>query len=244
VLEGIETEDWPKINQLVIEVHDIEGRLSRISALLDNHGYQQIIKQDDLLEATNLYTIYACRLSEDGDEVFPSTVMRTTPVYWGKNKLTAELRQHLAVRLPEYMAPAAYVCLEKLPLTANGKLDRRALPAPEGDAYGVRDYEEPIGEIETLLAGIWSEVLKVERVGRHDNFFELGGHSLLIVRIIARMRKVGLEADVRAIFITSTLAELAAGIDRSDSVAKASSKSTLEELGIRWDNLNTIEVRL
>ena len=121
-----------------------------------------------------------------------------------------ELRAHLAGKLPEYMVPAAYVRLERLPLTANGKLDRKALPAPEGDAYAVKAYEAPEGEIEETLAGIWAEVLKVERVGRHDNFFDLGGHSLLAVTLIERMRRSGLQVDVRALFATPTLAELAA----------------------------------
>jgi len=83
--------------------------------------------------------------------------------------------------------PAAYVELESLPLTANGKLDRKALPAPEGDAYAVSGYEEPQGEMEKQLAEIWAEVLQVERVGRHDNFFALGGHSLLVLRVISRL---------------------------------------------------------
>ncbi|HSJ76879.1 MAG TPA: amino acid adenylation domain-containing protein, partial [Gemmatimonadales bacterium] len=123
-----------------------------------------------------------------------------------------ELRRHLAATLPEYMVPAAYVRLEQLPLTPNGKLDRKALPAPERDAYWVREYEEPEGEAERALAEIWADVLQVERVGRHDNFFELGGHSLLVVRVIARLRQVGLDVDVRTLFATPVLAELAAAI--------------------------------
>jgi amino acid adenylation domain-containing protein len=123
-----------------------------------------------------------------------------------------ELRRHVAATLPEYMVPAAYVRLAALPLTPNGKLDRKALPAPEGDAYGARGYEEPQGEAERVLAEIWREVLKLDRVGRHDNFFELGGHSLLVVRVIARLRQMGLEVDVRALFARPRLAELAAEI--------------------------------
>jgi len=120
-----------------------------------------------------------------------------------------ELRGHLLARLPEYMVPAAYVRLERMPLTANGKLNRKGLPAPEGDAYAVREYEEPRGETEKKLAEIWAEVLKVERVGRQDNFFELGGHSLLAVSLIERMRRQGLQVDVRTLFMTPTLAGLA-----------------------------------
>src|SRR6202041_3155274 len=119
-----------------------------------------------------------------------------------------DLRSHLSSTLPEYMVPAAYVRLEELPLTPNGKLDRKALPAPDTDAYATRGYEPPQGETETILAGIWAEVLKLDRVGRNDNFFELGGHSLLAVTLIERMRRKGFEVDVRALFATPTLAEL------------------------------------
>ncbi|HEU4559433.1 MAG TPA: amino acid adenylation domain-containing protein, partial [Longimicrobium sp.] len=122
------------------------------------------------------------------------------------------LREHLRRTLPEYMVPAAFVALERLPLTANGKLDRKALPAPEGDAYARAGYEAPVGEMETALAEIWAEVLGVGRVGRWDNFFELGGHSLLAIRLIERMRRAGLHMDVRALFTTPVLAELALAV--------------------------------
>jgi len=91
----------------------------------------------------------------------------------------AELRAHLSGRLPEHMVPAAYVRLEQLPLNLNGKIDRRALPAPEAQAYAQRTYEAPQGPVEAALAVIWAEVLGLPQVGRHDNFFDLGGHSLM-----------------------------------------------------------------
>jgi amino acid adenylation domain-containing protein len=125
------------------------------------------------------------------------------------------LRAHLKASLPEYMVPSAFVVLERLPLTPNGKLDRRGLPAPEQGAYTSRAYEAAQGEVEEILAGIWQELLGVERVGRGDNFFELGGHSLLIVQMMERLRRVGLKAEVRSIYGSSTLAELAQSLTRS-----------------------------
>ncbi|HST62734.1 MAG TPA: amino acid adenylation domain-containing protein, partial [Longimicrobium sp.] len=105
------------------------------------------------------------------------------------------LRAHLSERLPGYMVPAAYVRLDALPLTPNGKVDRQALPAPQGDAFARGAYEAPESETERALAGIWSEVLGVERVGRRDRFPDLGGHSLLAVRVVSRVRQA-LGADV------------------------------------------------
>jgi hypothetical protein len=124
------------------------------------------------------------------------------------------LRVHLGERLPAYMVPAAYVRLDELPLGRTGKLDRRALPAPEGDAFARGGYEAPVGEVEEALAEIWAEVLGIERVGRRDHFFELGGHSLLAVELVERMRRRGLHAEVRALFTTPAFAEFAAGTDQ------------------------------
>jgi amino acid adenylation domain-containing protein len=123
--------------------------------------------------------------------------------YWvGEEEVGAEaLRRHVGERLPEYMVPAAYIRMEALPLTPSAKLDRRALPSPEGDAYARRGYEAPSGDTEEALAKIWSEVLRVERVGRWDHFFELGGHSLLAVQMVSRLRQaLGVELPLGTVF--------------------------------------------
>ncbi|MGH8082210.1 MAG: non-ribosomal peptide synthetase, partial [Lysobacter sp.] len=139
------------------------------------------------------------------------------------------LRKHLATRLPDYMLPSAYVNLERLPRTANGKLDRKALPAPRSDAYASQDYEAPQGEVETALARIWAELLGRDRIGRHDHFFGLGGHSLLAVTLVARMRRAGLHVDVRAVFVAPTLQALAAQV--GSDVATVEVPANLIEAG-------------
>jgi amino acid adenylation domain-containing protein len=132
------------------------------------------------------------------------------------NEPGTELRAHVQAQLPGYMVPAAIVVLDALPLTANGKLDRKALPAPQGDAYGRGVYEAPEGEIERTVGRIWEELLGVERVGRQDNFFELGGHSLMAMTVIERMRRQGLRADVRSLFERPTLQRLAEAVRFAD----------------------------
>jgi amino acid adenylation domain-containing protein len=114
----------------------------------------------------------------------------------------------LKARLPEYMVPNAVVVLKSLPLTPNGKLDRRALPAPDMATRGL--YEAPQGELEELVAELWQELLRVDRVSRRDNFFEIGGHSLLAARIVWRIREIlQVELPLRAIFDAPTLEQLA-----------------------------------
>src|SRR4051812_35760005 len=131
-----------------------------------------------------------------------------------------QLRAHLSALVPDYMVPAAYVCLDRLPLTPNGKLDRKALPAPEQEAYAARGYEAPVGEVETKLAEVWAEVLRLEKVGRHNNFFELGGHSLLATRVISRIREVfHVELPLLSLFQNPTVAGLALPVDRAAGTA-------------------------
>ncbi|OWO81986.1 non-ribosomal peptide synthetase [Photorhabdus luminescens] len=123
--------------------------------------------------------------------------------------LATRLREHLSDILPDYMVPAAFVRLDVFPLTPNGKLDRRSLPAPGEDAFARQAYQAPQGEIEIALAAIWRELLNVEQIGRHDSFFALGGHSLLAVRMIERLRRIGLGLSVQTLFQHPTLSVLA-----------------------------------
>ena len=126
-----------------------------------------------------------------------------------------ELRRALKERLPEHMVPSQFVMMEALPLTPNGKVDRQALPAPNRTERA-GGYVAPRTPVEELLAGIWAEVLRVERVGLSDNLFELGGHSLLATQIISRVREAfGVELPMRSIFESPTVGEMAYRVEES-----------------------------
>ncbi|HSU83145.1 MAG TPA: phosphopantetheine-binding protein, partial [Thermoanaerobaculia bacterium] len=130
----------------------------------------------------------------------------------------SELRSFLRAELPDAMVPSAFVRLDRLPLSAHGKVDRASLPPP--DAALERDYLPPRTPLERTLAGIWAELLRLEQVGVQDNFFELGGHSLLALQLIARIRQAtGVETPVRALFESPTVAALATVLERSAPAA-------------------------
>ncbi|RKI05722.1 amino acid adenylation domain-containing protein, partial [Corallococcus praedator] len=123
---------------------------------------------------------------------------------------TSTLREHLRKHLPEYMVPATVMALPALPLTSNGKVDRKTLPAPEASQVGSRNYAAPETPTEVALAALWSEVLRIPTVGRHDNFFELGGHSLLATQVVSRIRStLGVELPLGDLFSAPTVAGLA-----------------------------------
>ena len=135
--------------------------------------------------------------------------------------LAEQLRGHLKAVLPEHMIPGAFVMLESLPLTSNGKLDRKALPAPDGAAHVRRRYEAPQGEVEEMLARIWQELLHVDRVGREDNFFELGGHSLLVLPALSMVKKcIPCALHVTDLYRAPQLRELAAQIEHGVTAAE------------------------
>ena len=144
-----------------------------------------------------------------------------------------ELKNFLSEKLPEYMVPSAFVFLDSLPLTATGKVDRKALPS--------RDPAEPLVDqpcvaprtpVEELLASIWSEVLKLDKVGIHDNFFHLGGHSLLAIQVIARMRNdFRMDLPVRTLFEAPTIAQLAARLEHpSKAMMRSNGEATYAHL--------------
>ncbi|EGH09032.1 non-ribosomal peptide synthetase SyfB, partial [Pseudomonas amygdali pv. morsprunorum str. M302280] len=127
---------------------------------------------------------------------------------------SATLRAQLLGRLPEYMVPATYVGLDALPLTQNGKVDRKALPAPDMDALATAIYQAPSSVLEERLAQLWAEVLEVGRIGRHDSFFELGGHSLSAIRLVSLLQKAGLPLTLAELFQHPSIAALAGLLDQ------------------------------
>ncbi|HEY4055197.1 MAG TPA: amino acid adenylation domain-containing protein, partial [Kofleriaceae bacterium] len=127
---------------------------------------------------------------------------------------TDALRTFLSARLPEYMVPKVFVHLDAMPLNRSGKLDRTALPPPGDTALARETYQPPRTPLEEILAGIWSELLGVERIGRNDNFFDIGGHSLLAARLAWEAK-----VSIATVFASPTIAELATAIETSQSVS-------------------------
>ncbi|MEU4248902.1 non-ribosomal peptide synthase/polyketide synthase [Amycolatopsis sp. NPDC026612] len=139
----------------------------------------------------------------------------------GRTADPGELRAHAAAALPEYMVPAVVLVLAALPLNRNGKVDRRALPAPDGPVSSRRPYAEPATATQRAVAAIWQRLLGVERVGAKDNFFELGGDSILSIRLVSRLlAECGVSLSPRAVFAHPTVSRLAAAIETVGATAQ------------------------
>ncbi|HEX6293450.1 MAG TPA: phosphopantetheine-binding protein, partial [Herpetosiphonaceae bacterium] len=146
-----------------------------------------------------------------------------------------ELRTYLKDRLPDYMVPSAFVVLDALPLTANGKLDRRALPEPEGQRPAAIEYVAPQTDIERAVAQVWQDVLGLDKVGLYDNFFDLGGHSLLMVQIHSKLRNaLGTDISMVDLFTYPTVSTIAQHLSQT-RVESSPFQSTSEEIHTRSD---------
>ena len=213
VLDGLAPDEWSRIDQIVVEVHDLDGRLTDICALLERNGFEFVVEQDDWLRETDLYNVYARRNASEKRPGTPQTLTRV-------DATSASLRSYLGERVPHYLVPSAVVILERMPLLPNGKVDRQALPAPEEITPALANtYVGPRTPIEEVIAAIWAELLGVARVGVNDNFFELGGHSLLATQIVSRLRNAfRVELPLRKLFASPTVADLATAVEEAQKV--------------------------
>ena len=204
---GIEPEDWWHMETELpykIEIRWSELGIDRYDVTCLRHLPSEPITQTVL------------RLKSSADRPWHTYANQPLQTQLAR-RMIPQLRSYLEQKLPDYMVPSAFVVLEMLPLTTNGKLNRRALPKPEVSRGGLTGtYVEPRSPIEAKLASLWTELLGLKRVGIHDNFFELGGHSLLVTQLSSRIRDgFGVELPLRQLFEAATISQQTQIIERS-----------------------------
>jgi hypothetical protein len=204
VINGIAEGDWAKIDQIIIEVYDENDRLKKIKQMLSSNGFTVSFFQSDELKGTKFYDIYGARSKKiiEGKIAEP-----LTNNWFGTNALIESVRQVLMGKLPVYMVPSEIVLLDSMPLTANGKIDKKSLPVHSFTRPN--DYVAPVTETEVALCTIWQEVLGREQVGIRDDFFRIGGNSINAIRVAHRISKhLGMEITIKDIFIYPTIASI------------------------------------
>src|SRR5581483_8329635 len=211
--------------------YDRDGKieyLGRVDHQVKVRGYR--IELGEIEAALNEHpavaqAVVVAREDEPGERRLVTYLVANAPVG------SQELRAYLSQRLPEYMVPAAFVELAEMPLTPNGKLDRRALPQPQLEPADSA-YVGPRTAVEEIVGGIIAEVLRLERVGVEDNFFELGGHSLLATQVVSRLRKLlGVEVPLRSLFTNPTVAALAREAEQRQGSGEAAGVAPLVRRG-------------
>ncbi|HET8706479.1 MAG TPA: phosphopantetheine-binding protein, partial [Pseudomonadales bacterium] len=179
-----------KIRGFRIELGEIEAKLYACDAISE----ALVLAKEGVNGEKQIIAYY---VPADGAEISP-----------------AQIKQQLAHSLADYMLPAAYVKLDSMPLTSNGKIDRRSLPLPDESHFIRSAFEAPQGKIEFALSKIWQRLLDLEKIGRHDNFFEIGGHSLLAAKLMNSIKQeFNLPVPLKMIFEHPTVAELALVIE-------------------------------
>ena len=246
VLHGLDAEDWPKIRQIVMEVHDgrgqaSEGRVGKIRAMLESRGFRVVTEQDELLRQTDRWNLYAAaRVETNEPDALRARGVRRARAAEQKSPplVVGELRNYLRQRLPEYMLPSSYTVLKELPLTRHGKVDRAALFALKESPRAESGYVAPRNETERAIAAVWQEILKLEKVGVEERFFDIGGNSLLAIQMCNRLREVlGRELPLIEVFSRPTIQSLARFFsderDEHDRLAKVRERAAMRERAVR-----------
>ncbi|MBB1062164.1 non-ribosomal peptide synthetase, partial [Marilutibacter spongiae] len=204
-------DDQVKLRGFRIEPGEIEARLRQHAEVED----ARVLVREDVPGDRRLVAYLVC--VDRGDEA------ETNEVLLGKI-----LRAHLRATLPDYMTPSAFVVLDAFPVTANGKLDKRRLPAP--DYHAQQSHVAPRDATEARLAGIWQQVLGVEQVGVHDNFFEIGGDSILAIQVVSRANQAGMGLSTKQLFDAQSIAELALQVSAPTQVLAPQDASQGEQV--------------
>ncbi len=208
-----------------VKIRGFRVELGEIEALL--------LAQPGVAEA-----VVVARDTQIGKQLVAYLVADAVPADADETVWLTELKAALKTQLPEHMLPAALVRLAHMPLSPNGKLERRALPEPQ---WQVREYRAPLGELQVALATIWQTLLEVPRVGLDDNFFELGGHSLLATQAVAQIRQqLGLEVPLRAFFELDNLAALAESLQQQAPQSAGQDDAALREMAALLDELESL----
>ncbi len=182
--------------------------LGRIDDQVKIRGFRIELAEISLVLAKHP-AVRECMVLVRDDEPGNSRLVAYVIPHSHQNLAANDLKDFLQAQLPDYMVPTAFVLLKAFPLTPNGKVDRHALPTPETAGLNLKEYVAPQNAVEDVLASIWADLLKVERVGIRDNFFDLGGHSLLATQLISRVRQTfRAELSLRDLFEEPTLANL------------------------------------
>ena len=232
VLNGVRPEHWPLIGQLVVEVHDIDGRLDRIKDLLEAHGYSCTVDQDALLKGTPLCNLYAWRGERPGSS---ATGTGSTPMpavlTSQSNALIKQLRTSLLQKLPAHMIPAEIHLLPELPLTINGKIDERKLVEREPTRPG-RTSRSAIDPIEHRVREVWLEVLKIKEIDFDVSLEDAGAHSLAAVMIAVRLFKAfGIEIPAKELRGGASVSSVAKKI-REQQVPRGGEPQCRRESGV------------
>jgi iturin family lipopeptide synthetase A len=214
ILEELTAQEWSMISNIVVRVRSRE-HLESVTALLVQHQYKVLAESSSFSGETQTSYVYAIRPA-DGVSARISEKTVTVPLHslasLDDEILTpVALRNNLKKRLPQYMIPVAFVLMEKFPLTANGKLDRKAFPAITHETPQLSpDFISPRTKVEKTLAKIWMDLMKIEQIGINDDFFELGARSLMAVRAVSQIReKFGVDLPLATLLQTPTIASLA-----------------------------------